>query len=278
MNSADRHTAKIWLITGVSGGIGLALAEAALARGDIVIGSLRQTSQSADFEAKAPGRAHAIIMDVTQSGQIREAINRAIAFYKRIDVIVNNAGVGMVGAVEETDIDEARAIFETNFFGAFQLTKAVLPLLRQQGSGHIVNISSAAGISAVPGLGIYSASKFALEGMTEALAVEVASSGITVSLVEPGAILTNFPGSSIVEVQDRIPAYSSITGQGRADVQRYYQQQAHHPEVVAQAVLSLVDTSEPTLRLVIGDDAMAGVLAKVEHLQTIKKAAINSDF
>lgn len=278
MDRVDRHTSKIWLITGVSSGIGLALAEAALARGDIVIGSLRQASQAADFETRAPGRAHAVIMDVTQPDQIREAINKAIAFHGSIDVVVNNAGFGMVGAVEETAIDEARAIFETNFFGAFQLTKAVLPQLRQQGSGHIVNISSAAGVSAVPGLGIYSASKFAMEGMTEALAVEVASSGITVSLVEPGAILTNFPGSSIVEVQDRIPAYSSITGQGRTGVQHYYQQQAHNPGIVARAVLGLVDTPEPPLRLVIGDDAIAGVLAKIEQLQTIKKAAINSDF
>lgn len=269
MTSNDNKTRRTWLITGVSGGIGRALAENLLDCGDNVIGTLRQASQMTAFEALAPGRAHALLLDVTQSGQITTAVEQAIALYGRIDVLVNNAGFGMVGAVEETSLAEARAVFETNFFGTFQLTKALLPQLRQQGSGHIVNISSAAGICAVPGFGLYSASKFAVEGMTEALAAEVAPLGIKVSLVEPGAILTNFPSSSIAEVETKIAAYASISGHGRAGVQHYYEEQAQEPYVVARAVLDLVNSPQPLLRSVIGEDAMAGVRVKLEQLQSL---------
>lgn len=272
MDRTQSNNSKVWFITGVSSGIGRALAKAALRQGDTVIGSLRKPEQIVDFEAQAPGRAYALLLDVTRPEQIRDAVEHALGFRGRIDVLVNNAGVGMVGAIEETSSDEAHAIFETNFFGPFQLIRSALPHLRKQGSGHIINISSAAGISAVPGLGIYSASKFAVEGMTEALAAEVAALGIKVSLVEPGAILTNFPSTSIVEIQVKISSYSAITGQGRAGIQHYYQQQAQDPEVVARAVLDLVKAPSPPLRLIIGDDAMAGVQAKISLLQNVAQA------
>jgi short-subunit dehydrogenase len=181
-------------------------------------------------------------------------------------VLVNNAGYGMVGAIEETSIDEARAIFDTNVFGLLQVSQAVLPHLRARRQGHIINLSSGAGIGAVPGLGIYSATKFAVEGLSEALAGEVAGLGIRVSLVEPGAVLTNFPSGSIVETQKKIADYAPVSGHGRAGVQKFYEMQAASPETVANAIIALADDSSSSLRLIVGGDALQGVQRKLDQL------------
>lgn len=259
---------RVWLITGVSSGFGRSLAEAALGRGDTVIGTLRSPSQFAEFERLRLGRAFPLQLDVTSAEQIARAADEAIAIRGRVDVLVNNAGYGMVGAIEETSIDEARKIFQTNFFGMLQVVQALLPQLRRQGSGHIINMSSGAGIGAVPGMGLYSATKFAVEGLSEALAAEIAGLGIKVTIVEPGAFLTKFASGGIVEAAQKIAAYAPITGMGKAGVQKYYEGRAGDPAKAARALVDLVEMAKPPLRLVLGADALAGVRAKVERLRS----------
>ncbi len=265
-------TPRVWFITGVSSGIGRAAAEAALARGDTVYGSLRQSEQFAAFEQLAPGRAFALQLDVTQPGQITHAVQRVLSG-GRIDVLVNNAGIGMVGAVEESSLAEVRSVFEINFFGALQLMQAFLPQMRRQKSGHIINISSGVGLNALPGMPIYSASKHALEGLSEALAGEVAALGIKVSLIEPGAILTGFTGPGMVEAQHKLSDYEAVSGYGRAGLNHYYQEQAAKPETVAQAILAVADHPAPPLRKLVGSDVPHAARTRLERMQQLLDAA-----
>lgn len=258
---------RTWLITGCSSGFGRAVAEAALARGDRVVGTLRQSSQCREFEKLAPGRAFAEQLDVRDAAMIDDVVQSAVARFGRVDVLFNNAGYGLLGAVEETSPDEARAIFETNFLGTFLMTRALLPQLRQQRAGHILNMSSGAGIGAVPGLGLYSATKFAIEGLSEALAAEVAGFGIRVTIIEPGAFNTGFPSSGLVRVQQSCDAYSALTGQIADGMQHWYGAHAGDPRRAAAAILRIVDEPDPPLRLVLGADSLGGVRAKIESLR-----------
>ena len=258
---------RVWFITGCSSGFGRAVAVEALRLGERVIGTLRRREQLPDFEALAPGRAHALQLDVTQSEQIEPAVTAAFARYGQIDVLFNNAGYGLLGAIEETSASEARAIFETNFFGTLLVTQAALPHLRQQRNGHILNMSSGAGLRAVPGLGLYSASKFAVEGLSEALAAEVAAHGIKVTLIEPGAFKTGFPTGGLVESKRKLKAYAAITGRGARGVQEWYAQ-AGEPQGAAEAILAVVDSPAPPLRLVLGVDALAGARDRLEQLRS----------
>lgn len=255
-----------WFITGVSGGIGRELARAALERGDVVHGTLRQVAQHRDFELLAPGRAHAITLDVAEPGAVERVVAAVLVAAGRIDVVVNNAGYGLVGTVEETTLEEARALFETNLFGALRVMQAFLPALRAQRGGHFVNLSSGAGIIGLPGMPLYSASKFALEGLSEALAGEVAAFGVRVTLVEPGAVNTGFAQGSIRETRARFGDYAAITGEGAAAVRKYYGEQASEPGPTARRILMAVDSPNPPLRLVIGPDAAWGVRAKLDSV------------
>jgi NAD(P)-dependent dehydrogenase (short-subunit alcohol dehydrogenase family) len=264
--SAD-HDGRVWLITGCSGGFGRAVAEEALRQGDRVIGTLRRRDQVAAFEALAPGRCHALELDVCDGTRIVSAAGEAVGRYGRIDVLLNNAGYGLLGAIEETSIAEARAIFETNFFGLLQLTQALLPQLRAQGGGRILNMSSGAGVGAVPGLGLYSATKFAVEGMTEALAAEVAPLGIRVTLIEPGAFNTGFPTGGIAETRTRLAAYAAFTGHGTAGMQHWYGANAGKPASAAAAIVRIAGDPNPPLRLVLGADALGGVRRKIDMLR-----------
>ncbi len=258
---------RVWLITGCSSGFGRAVAEAALARGDRVIGTLRQSTQCREFEHLAPGRAFAEQLDVRDAARIDDVARSAVSRFGRIDVLFNNAGYGLLGAVEETSPDEARAILETNFLGTFLMTRALLPQLRKQGAGHILNMSSGAGVGAVPGLGLYSATKFAVEGLSEALAAEVAGFGIRVTIIEPGAFNTGFPTGGLVRVGQSSEAYSALTGQIAAGLQHWYGSHAGDPRRAAEAILRIVDEPEPPLRLVLGADALAGIRVKIESLR-----------
>lgn len=263
MTDSKAQGPRRWLITGVSSGFGRALAEAALAAGDIVVGTLRQAGQIAAFEALAPGRAHAVTLDVTAPAQIAAAVERATAVAGGIDVLVNNAGYGFVGAAEEASIDEVRRQFETNFFGMVQITQAVLPQMRARGAGRILNISSAAGVIASPGLAFYAASKFALEGFSEALAGEVAPLGIRVTILEPGGFRTQFSGGSFAQAQRRIADYGGTAGRMRDGFAQYDGRQPGDPEKAAQIMLQLVELPEPPLRLVLGKDMLPRVRAKL---------------
>jgi NAD(P)-dependent dehydrogenase (short-subunit alcohol dehydrogenase family) len=263
----DPLAPRRWLITGVSSGFGLELALAALARGDTVVGTLRQRAQADAFEKLAPGRAHAVVLDVTRSADIGPAVQQAVERAGRIDVLVNNAGYGLFGAVEEVSDAEAREVMETNFFGALAVTRALLPQLREQRSGHIFNITSVAGAIGFPGCGLYAASKFALEGASEALAVELAPFNIRVTIVEPGGFRTNFSGGSLRQAGQVIAAYADTpSAKVRNGIGRHRGQEPGDPAKAAQAILTALDSPQPPLRLVLGADGVTMVRAKHESV------------
>jgi len=261
-----------WLITGVSSGFGLELARTALARGDTVVGTLRQRAQADTFEQLAPGRAHAVLLDVTRDVDIAPAIASAVKKAGHIDVLVNNAGYGLFGAVEEISDSEARAVMDTNFFGALAVTRALLPHFRERRAGHIFNIASVAGFIGFPGCGLYAASKFALEGMTEALATELAPFGIRVTIVEPGGFRTNFSGGSLRQAALVIPAYAGTpSSRTREAIGQYNGHEPGDPAKAAAAILAALEAPEAPLRLLLGADAVSMARHKFEGvLQGVK--------
>lgn len=258
--------ARIWLVTGVSSGFGQELAKAILARGDTVVGTLRRKEQVPAFEALAPGRAHARLLDVTDSVAIPplvEAVERDIG---PIDVLVNNAGYGLGGAVEELDDAECRHVMETNFFGTLNLIKAVLPRFRARKAGHIINFSSMAGIVGIPGVGLYNAAKFAVSGLSEALAAELAPFGIRVTVVEPGGFRTNFAGGSLVLARRPMAEYDGTpAARPRGMKEHYHGTQQGDPAKAAAAVMAIVDAGNPPVHLLLGPDAVAAARGKLER-------------
>jgi len=258
---------KVWFITGVSGGFGRVLAEQAAKRGDKVIGTVRQHRQLEEFNAIRPGSTFAYLMDVTNADGVKATIDAAIKHLGRIDVLVNNAGFGLLGAVEEATIADFREVMEANFFGALQVTKAVLPHMRERGSGHIVQMSSAAGFRSSFGFGVYNASKFALEGMSEALALEVKPLGIHVTIVEPGPFRTNFAGSSIRSTKQELPDYEQTARVFKNNILGYAGQQEGDPEKGAQVILQAVDSDNPPLRLPLGSTAITAIRKKLEQVE-----------
>lgn len=255
---------KQWFITGVSGGIGTALARAVLARGDGVIGTVRKPEAIAGFEALAPGRARAIALDLDEADRIAPAIAQAIAGAGRIDVVVNNAGRSLYGAVEETGLDEARALFATNLIAPMAVCQAFLPHFRANGGGTIVNLSSGCGLFGVPGIGVYCATKHALEGLSETLAQEVAAFGIRVMIVEPGAVSGRFISHGTTETAGRMAEYAALSGSGKAALDPFYETMADSPEYVADAILAALDRPEPPLRLIVGETVRGGARMKGE--------------
>ena len=251
---------KRWLITGISSGIGAALAKAVLARGDHVIGVARNRDALTAFESSGEGRTTAIIADMGDAAQVARLAEEALAAGP-VDILVNNAGQSLFGAVEEVDLEGARGLFEVNFFGPWALTQALLPHFRSRRSGVIIQISSGCGLIGTPGLGAYCASKFALEGLTETLALEVAAFGIRAMLVEPGAIATRFISHGTHEAKVRLADYEMLSGQGKAVLNGYYAQAASPPEKVAEAILSALESDALPLRLPVGED-MRGALAQ----------------
>jgi len=248
-----------WLITGVSSGFGRELAEIALARGDTVVGTLRQAAQARAFSQLAPGRSLGVVLDVTDHAAIPGALQQALPFAGHIDVLVNNAGYGLFAAAEEATMAEARQVMETNFFGLFAVTQGLLPHLRQRRSGHVINLSSLAGIWGMPGCGLYNASKFAVEGFSEALAGELAPLGIHVTVVEPGGFRTNFARGSMRLGQRVIVDYADSAGKTRDNMAAFAERAPGDPKKAAAALLTIVDASSPPVRLALGPDA-AGVL------------------
>ncbi|MBD2021576.1 SDR family NAD(P)-dependent oxidoreductase, partial [Leptolyngbya sp. FACHB-36] len=207
------NDANVWLITGSSTGFGRSLTEAVLQHGYRVIATARKPEQLDDLVAKYPQTVKAIRLDVTNPQEVRAAIQTAIDTFARIDVVVNNAGFGSLGAIEELSDEAIRRQFDTNLFGALDMMRAVLPVLRQQRSGHILNVSSVGGLVAFGATGIYCATKFALEAISEALAKEVASLGIKVTIIEPGAFRTDFNGRSLAVPDQTIEEYAPVSGE-----------------------------------------------------------------
>lgn len=257
----------IWFITGVSGGIGRALATHAAQKGHTVYGTLRKTEQLDSFNQLVPGKTFGVLVDVNNNNQVESAIHQIISTHGHIDVLVNNAGYGLFGAIEEVSEAESRAQMETNFFGALAVTKAVLPHMRQNKRGHIFQISSIAGFRSTPGLGIYNASKYALEGFSEALWHEVKPFGIHVTIVEPGPFRTNWAGDSSVRSKLVIDDYKETAGARIRTINAYSGTQPGNPEKAAQVILNAYESNFPPLRLPLGQPAIDGMLEKCEWVK-----------
>jgi NAD(P)-dependent dehydrogenase (short-subunit alcohol dehydrogenase family) len=260
------QTPRVWFITGTSTGFGRELALVALERGDKVVATARKPETLTDIVQQYPDQAVAVRLDVTKLTEIAAAVAQAVDTFGRIDVVVNNAGYGVFGTVEEISSEMAQQQFDTNFFGALQVTQAILPTLRHQRSGHVINISSVGGFIGFPGVGIYSASKFALEGISEALAQEVAPLGIKVTIVEPGAFRTAFVGN-IVGGEQVAADYQATGGQVINLIRSIDQQQPGDPRKAALAILQVVDSPQPPLRLPLGEDAVLNMEAKLRTVQ-----------
>lgn len=256
---------RIWFITGASSGFGDAFARHALAKGDSVVATARDTARLAPLVKLAPERVLAQRLDVARAGEAEAAVHAAVERFGRIDIVVNNAGYGVVGAVEETPDAELRALLDTNFFGAADMIRAALPTLRAQRSGAIVNVSSMGGQMSFAGFGAYSASKFALEGLSEALAAEAAPFGIKVLIVEPGQFRTNLAGSGMRHMPE-LDAYADTVGATRRFAHDMHQTQAGDPLKAAAAIDAALTAERTPLRLALGQDAVEGIRAHAETL------------
>jgi NAD(P)-dependent dehydrogenase (short-subunit alcohol dehydrogenase family) len=255
-----------WFITGASSGFGLALARYAVSRGYNLVATARSVSKLAALRALAPDRVLVQKLDVTVPEDAVTAVKAGIARFGRIDVLINNAGYGIIGAVEETPEAEFRAQMDTNFFGALSVTKAALPYLRAQKRGAIVNVSSMGGQMSFAGGSAYSASKFALEGMSEALAAELAPFGIKVMIVEPGALRTNFSAADTIKQMPVMAAYQDIVGTMRTLVHDMDGKQDGDPAKAARALDLALQADKPPLRLQVGSDSIVAVRAHAERL------------
>jgi NAD(P)-dependent dehydrogenase (short-subunit alcohol dehydrogenase family) len=258
---------KIWFITGVSSGLGNALMRAVVQSGDFAIGTFRKQEQVDAFNQGHVGKAFAVKMDVTNSNEVSKGIEAIVEKFGGVDVLVNNAGFGFAGGIEEASIEEIRNVFEANFFGALQVTQAVLPTLRKQKNGHIIQVSSHGGFKAMPGFGVYNASKFALEGMSEALAGEVAPLGIRLTIIEPGPFRTKFAGEGFGMAQRKIEDYQPTAGVFRERIKGVDGKQEGDPHKAAQAIIQVVNAENPPLRLPLGKIAIATITSKLDSVQ-----------
>lgn len=249
---------KVWFITGASRGFGRIWAEAALRRGDRVAASARNPASLADLKKSYGDAVLPLALDVTDSEQVTEVVEQAHRHFGRLDVVLNNAGYALVGAVEEAAEVAIRAEFETNFFGALHVIQAALPLLREQGSGHILAVSSVSGIVASPIVGFYNASKWALEALHESLAQEVKGFGIKVTLLEPGAYATDFSSQSSLRMSGGLEAYAALKAQVFAAGAAM---EFGDPQATAEAVLKIVDLQEPPLRFFVGTEGLPAARA-----------------
>lgn len=259
---------RIWFITGISSGIGKALTSAVVNHGDYVIGTFRSQEQVDTFNTQQQGKAESVLCDITDHTQIEEVIKSTQEKHGKIDILVNNAGVGMIGAVEETSIEEARALFDANVFGTLKMTQTVLPMMRSHRQGHIVQISSQSGIKASAGFGIYNSTKFALEGFSEALAQEVRPLGIHVSLINLGPYRTDFAGRSLREADNIIEDYNQTAGAFRQKLHAVDGKQPGDPDKAAQAIIDHVNSDNPSLRLPLGKLAIMQFESKIQSLQS----------
>lgn len=261
----ERQT-RIWLITGCSTGLGRELAKVAAAKGDQVVGTLRKATQIAAFEALAPGQLSGILLDVTHAEQVRQGVQQCLDRHGRIDVLVNNAGYGSLGPVEEIDDAEVQRQFDVNVFGALRMIRAALPGMRQQRSGHILNITSIAGLQGYPGVGIYNGSKFALEGIGEALAKEVKHLGIKVINVEPGPFRTDWAGRSATFSPTAIDDYADSAQRNMEAIQGVSGKQAGDPVRAAEAMYALTLLEDPPLHQLLGGAAYKRARIKFQQM------------
>ncbi|HRH35133.1 MAG TPA: oxidoreductase [Catalimonadaceae bacterium] len=246
---------KVWFITGVSGGLGRSLALEAARQGDVVVGTLRNPDQFAGFENLFPGKTFPVLADVTNFQQVEAGIDYTISRFGRLDVLVNNAGYGLMGAVEELSEDQIRHQMEVNFFGALNAIRCALPHMRKQRNGHILNISSIAGLNGTNGGALYNASKFALEGLSEGLTLEVKPLGIAVTIVEPGPFRTKWAGEGLVNAEKSIPDYHESAHLIHERLANINGKQAGDPDKAAKLMWKITRVENPPLRLLLGASA-----------------------
>ena len=272
----------VWFITGCSTGFGRELAKVLLARGYRAVVTARDPAKVADLVEGHAATALALALDVEKQPQIEAAVEAARRKFGRIDVLVNNAGYGYLAAIEEGDDADIRAMFETNVFGLAAMTRAVLPIMRAQKSGAIVNISSMGGFIGFPGSGYYAATKFAVEGLSELLSKEVAPLGVKVLIVEPGPFRTDWAGRSIKTPKRPIDAYAETAGARRRQIQDYSGSQPGDPVRAAEAIIATVEQPNPPLRLPLGNfayDAMGAELEAVrKEYAAVEAAARGADY
>lgn len=258
---------KVWFITGCSTGFGRHLAQEVLQNGGKVAVTARNTADVQDLITKYPDTAVAIQLDVTKPEEVKAAVEQAMTAFNGIDVLVNNAGIGYFGAIEESEEAEIRRMFEINFFGLASVTNEVLPIMRAQRSGHIVNISSVGGLVAFPGVGFYNATKFAVTGYSEALAKEVGALGIKVTVVAPSGFRTDWAGRSANNTKIVINDYAATAHANQNTIRGYSGNQPGDPVRAAKAIVKVVESATPPVRLMLGAGALKGIRNKIVELQ-----------
>ena len=271
-----------WFITGTSQGIGMEIVRAALDRGDNVVASSRQPEAVASKFPSFGGRLLTIALDLSSKESAEKAVERAMNAFGRIDVLVNNAGFGVVGAVEEAEDEEIRRVMEINLLGLIRVTRAVLPTMRRQRAGHIVNLSSISGVVGMPGFGIYNLTKFGVEGLSEALAAEVKPFGVKVTIVEPGPFRTDFLGGSLAPLKRVIDDYAETAGKMRSSSNARHGSQPGDPVKAAQAIIAAVIAEKPPLHLLLGGFAFVRANQKLDELRAEydawRQTTIGADF
>ena len=258
---------KVWFITGCSTGFGRELANYTASLGNKVVVAARNTDDVKDIISAYPDNTLAVKLDVTKPEQITAAVKEAVAKWGTIDVLVNNAGIGYFGAIEESEDDEVRRMFEINFFGLAKMTQEVLPIMRKQRSGHIVNIASIGGLRSFPAVGFYNATKYAVDGLSEALSKETAPLGIKVTIVAPSGFRTDWAGRSANNSKIVIDDYKTTAEANKESIRGYSGNQPGDPKRAAQAIVKAVESENPPLRLLLGVAALKGARAKLEELK-----------
>jgi NAD(P)-dependent dehydrogenase (short-subunit alcohol dehydrogenase family) len=261
-------TNKTWFITGASRGLGLDISKAVLASGDNVVATVRSQPEKLIEQLGAPENLFVVAMDVTNEQQVSVAVANAIAHFGTIDVLVNNAGYGLLAAVEEASAEEVRQNYEVNVFGLLNVTRQILPFMRKQRSGHIVSMSSVGGLSSYFGWGLYGSTKFAVEGISEALSQELAPLGIHATVVAPGFFRTNFlDHSSLVRSANVIEDYADTVGNMRSFASEANYKQPGDPEKLAQAIIKLANSEQPPVHLPLGNDTLQRFRSKTEAFE-----------
>ena len=258
---------KVWLITGCSTGFGRALAMEVLLKGEQVVVTARNTIDIQDIVDQYPTNSIALKLDVTIKADIDHAVKQTMAHFGQIDVLVNNAGIGYFASVEESEEDEIRKMFEINVFGLANMTQAILPIMRQQKRGHILNIASIGGLRSFPGVGFYNATKYAVDGLSEALFKEVSPLGIKVTIIAPSGFRTDWAGRSAKEAAFTIEDYASTAGKNKGDIRGYSGNQPGDPVRAAKAMIAVTEVENPPLRLLLGRAALKGARVKLEELK-----------
>ena len=273
---------KVWLITGCSTGFGRALAIEVLAQGYSVAVASRNINDVEDIVSRYPETALAVRLDVTSGAEITAAVEKTIAHFAQIDVLVNNAGIGYFGAIEESEEAEVRRMFEINVFGLAKMIQEVLPHMRKRRIGHILNIASIGGLRSFPGVGFYNATKYAVDGLSESLSKELAPLGIKVTIIAPSGFRTDWAGRSAKDSNILIADYATTAEKNKGDIRAYSGNQPGDPVRAAKAMIAVTESATPPLRLLLGAAALKGARLKLEELKhdfdTWAEVTVGADF